>query len=284
MSRIEVLNVDDKLTQFKTICEVLSTTTKATELSADFASWQERINKAQGWSSHGPEKRKKLVQCLAAADPVARVLFDDIDKHKMKEDKTEYVLHGSSLPAMQKLADALDVYHKPAGSGGGGIDLNPHSYVSGESIETEAAGATPKIVALSAIEKAKQEVLSKEYAELRDILSALAKSEYYNELNVFDDSLRLNQHYDSIHSSSSLPVYDRNHFQSLNSGEYHDVSGSSMLIGGVVGASAVVVIMLIFCVGLACGMLIYWGLSQKKALDEKRKRKEMRWIDNDDEV
>eukprot|EP01083_Nonionella_stella_P178146 628483_1 len=255
MSRIEVLNVDDKLTQFKTICEVLSTTTKATELSADFASWQERINKAQGWSSHGPEKRKKLVQCLAAADPVARVLFDDIDKHKMKEDKTEYVLHGSSLPAMQKLADALDVYHKPAGSGGGGIDLNPHSYVSGESIETEAAGATPKIVALSAIEKAKQEVLSKEYAELRDILSALAKSEYYNELNVFDDS-----------------------------GEYHDVSGSSMLIGGVVGASAVVVIMLIFCVGLACGMLIYWGLSQKKALDEKRKRKEMRWIDNDDEV
>eukprot|EP01083_Nonionella_stella_P317485 1156285_1 len=45
------------------------------------------------------------------------------------------------------------------------------------------------------------------------------------------------------------------------SGEYTDVSrsGSSLLIGGVFGASAVVIIMLIFCLGLAFGMIIYWG-------------------------
>eukprot|EP01083_Nonionella_stella_P080433 221078_1 len=67
--------------------------------------------------------------------------------------------------------------------------------------------------------------------------------------------------------------------------EYNDAfgSGSSLLIGGVVGASSVVIVMLIFCIGLAFGMVIYWGYSQKRALDVKRKKVEMRnWI-NDDE-
>eukprot|EP01083_Nonionella_stella_P215584 775792_1 len=59
-------------------------------------------------------------------------------------------------------------------------------------------------------------------------------------------------------------------------------SSSSMLIGGVVGASAVVVIMLIFCIGLAFGIVIYWGYSQKRTLDVKRRKDEMRWIDDED--
>eukprot|EP01083_Nonionella_stella_P035621 97165_1 len=68
--------------------------------------------------------------------------------------------------------------------------------------------------------------------------------------------------------------------------QYDDVSesGSSLLIGGVAGASAVVIIMLIFCLGLAFGMIIYWGCSQKRALDVQRKKGEMRnWIDDDED-
>eukprot|EP01083_Nonionella_stella_P186833 685176_1 len=74
------------------------------------------------------------------------------------------------------------------------------------------------------------------------------------------------------------------HYEPVIGGEYDDVlgSGSPLLIGGVVGASAVVIIMLIFCLGLAFGMIIYWGYSQKRALDVKRKKEEMRdWIDNE---
>eukprot|EP01083_Nonionella_stella_P283494 965013_1 len=77
---------------------------------------------------------------------------------------------------------------------------------------------------------------------------------------------------------------DRNHFNPLISGEYNDASGSesSLFIGGVVGASSVIIIMLIFCLGLGFGMVIYWGYSQKKELDVKRKKEEMRdWIDKD---
>eukprot|EP01083_Nonionella_stella_P239848 839069_1 len=69
---------------------------------------------------------------------------------------------------------------------------------------------------------------------------------------------------------------DLNHYNPLISGEYNDASGSesSLLIGGVVGASAVVIIMLIFCLGLAFGMVIYWGYSQKRSLDVKRSKDE----------
>eukprot|EP01083_Nonionella_stella_P216310 777724_1 len=110
-------------------------------------------------------------------------------------------------------------------------------------------------------------------------MSAKAKSDYYNEFNVFDDSLRYQ--YQGIDSAHSLPFHGRNHYHPLISGEYNDASGSesSLLIGGVFGASAVVVIMMIFCIGLACGMLTYWGYSQKKALEE-RKKEDWRQSDN----
>eukprot|EP01083_Nonionella_stella_P099042 278550_1 len=72
-----------------------------------------------------------------------------------------------------------------------------------------------------------------------------------------------------------------NHYHPLIS-EYNGVSGSgSLLIGGVIGASTVVIIVLIFCLGLSFGMLVYWGYTQKKELEEKRKNTEMRWMNGD---
>eukprot|EP01083_Nonionella_stella_P223597 796720_1 len=69
-------------------------------------------------------------------------------------------------------------------------------------------------------------------------------------------------------------------FDPLFSDHHSDVSrsDSSLLIGGAVGASAIVIIVLIFCLGLAFGMIVYWGYSQKRTLDVKRKKEEMRWI------
>eukprot|EP01083_Nonionella_stella_P232542 820187_1 len=58
-------------------------------------------------------------------------------------------------------------------------------------------------------------------------------------------------------------------------------SGSSLLIGGLVGASSVIIIVLIFCLGLAFGMVIYWGYSQKRALVKKRTKEAMRCIDDE---
>eukprot|EP01083_Nonionella_stella_P022604 62516_1 len=88
------------------------------------------------------------------------------------------------------------------------------------------------------------------------------------------------------YSAHSLPLVDHNHYEPLIRGEYNDVSGSesSLLIGGVVGASSVIIIVLIFCLGLAFGMVIYWGYSQKRALERKREKGEMRnWIDDDED-
>eukprot|EP01083_Nonionella_stella_P185843 678823_1 len=92
---------------------------------------------------------------------------------------------------------------------------------------------------------------------------------------------------DGIYAHHSLHVDDPNHFHSLISGKYNDDvsgSGSYYLIGGVVGASSVIIIMLIFCLGLTFGMIIYWGYSQKRALDVKRNKGEMRnWIDDNED-
>eukprot|EP01083_Nonionella_stella_P035622 97169_1 len=88
-----------------------------------------------------------------------------------------------------------------------------------------------------------------------------------------------------VYTGHSLRFDEANHYQPIR-GEYNEVSGSGspLLIGGVVGASAVVIIMLIFCLGLAFGMIIYWGYSQKRALDVKRNKGEMRnWIDDDED-
>eukprot|EP01083_Nonionella_stella_P300689 1027919_1 len=109
-----------------------------------------------------------------------------------------------------------------------------------------------------------------------------AQSGSYNELDLFDDSFDY-QYHDRIGSGRSLPFDDLNRYQPLISEEYNDVSGSGspLLIGGVVGASAVVIIMLIFCLGLAFGMVICWGCSQQRALDVKREKEEMHWIDDE---
>eukprot|EP01083_Nonionella_stella_P175478 611190_1 len=119
-----------------------------------------------------------------------------------------------------------------------------------------------------------ENIFSPPYSDCPDV--SKSKTDYYDELNVFD-SFRYPHH-----SHHSLSFDGRN--QPLIHGEYNDVSGSgsSLLIGGVVGASAVVIIVLIFCLGLAFGMAIYWGYSQKRALNVQRKKGEMRnWIDNE---
>eukprot|EP01083_Nonionella_stella_P027084 74506_1 len=73
------------------------------------------------------------------------------------------------------------------------------------------------------------------------------------------------------------------HNKPLIRGQYHDASGSesSLVIGGVVGASSVVIIMLIFCLGLAFGMLIYCGYSQKRELERKGRKEAMHWIEDE---
>eukprot|EP01083_Nonionella_stella_P232544 820190_1 len=111
-----------------------------------------------------------------------------------------------------------------------------------------------------------------------------AHSSYYNNFDYRSLYDYNNDPHEDIHLVHSLPFYDHRH--PLIGGEDNGVSesGSSLLIGGVVGASAVVIIMLIFCLGLAFGMIIYWGYSQKRALNVKRKKREMRnWIDDDED-
>eukprot|EP01083_Nonionella_stella_P070101 187366_1 len=108
----------------------------------------------------------------------------------------------------------------------------------------------------------------------------------------FDDGHYLRSYdedaYTIPHSGHFLRYDDHNHYEPLIGGEYNAIdasgSGSSFLIGGLVGASSVVIIVLIFCLGLAFGMAIYWGYSQKRALNVQRKKGEMRnWIDDDED-
>eukprot|EP01083_Nonionella_stella_P069729 186088_1 len=146
---------------------------------------------------------------------------------------------------------------------------------------TEAGpwGLAAKHIESTSLESWMGEVLGPWEEWEKEHLSALSASEatsgYYNELNEFGDSFRYPHHFE-IHSAHSLPFDDRSHYQQRIGGEYagDDVSGSGspLLIGGVVGASAVVIIMLIFCLGLAFGMIIYWGYSQKRALDAQKKK------------
>eukprot|EP01084_Bolivina_argentea_P108257 193465_1 len=108
----------------------------------------------------------------------------------------------------------------------------------------------------------------------------------YDDFDYNDKEAYLRDHYQENAFNSlddALSFAERSHDRPLIGDEYNDISGSgsSLLIGGVVGASAVVIIVLIFCLGLAFGMLIYWGYSKKKALEVKRKE-QMHWIDDDD--
>eukprot|EP01083_Nonionella_stella_P124603 376379_1 len=101
----------------------------------------------------------------------------------------------------------------------------------------------------------------------------LSESSHRQYINVFEDYAPISEWNDK---------YD--HYDgSLINGQYNDVSGSrsSLLIGGVVGASSVIIIMLIFCIGLAFGMLIYCGYSQERALERKRTKEAMHWIEDE---
>eukprot|EP01083_Nonionella_stella_P147842 467072_1 len=71
---------------------------------------------------------------------------------------------------------------------------------------------------------------------------------------------------DSCASSAHSMFYDD--YVPISENEYQ---GSPALIGGVIGASAIVAIMLVFCIGLACGMISYWRFTQKKTLEERMK-------------
>eukprot|EP01083_Nonionella_stella_P050904 135249_1 len=142
-------------------------------------------------------------------------------------------------------------------------------------------------IATKDAEPYKDNVYVKELMALAAKSRPKAQTEYYNQ---FDDSFDYRYHdIDGIHSarahSHSLQFDGHNHYrhnQQLISGEHNDLSGSPLLIGGIVGASSIVIIMLIFCLGLAFGMVIYWGFAQKRALKMKRKKEEMRWMDDED--
>eukprot|EP01083_Nonionella_stella_P082938 229131_1 len=54
----------------------------------------------------------------------------------------------------------------------------------------------------------------------------------------------------------------------------------------MIGGFACAIIVVVFCVGIAFGVVINWGYTQKKVLDQQKKRKQMHWLDdqNNDEV
>eukprot|EP01083_Nonionella_stella_P035625 97179_1 len=89
---------------------------------------------------------------------------------------------------------------------------------------------------------------------LQNIETAKAKA--------FDDSFDY-QYYDNVQAEHSLPV----------SGDYNDYLNS-----GVLGGAAIVVIFVVFCLGLAFGMVFCWGYTHKKALDEQKRKEKMQWM------
>eukprot|EP01083_Nonionella_stella_P160986 526755_1 len=54
----------------------------------------------------------------------------------------------------------------------------------------------------------------------------------------------------------------------------------------MIGGFGCTIIVVVFCVGIVFGVAINWGYTQKTALNQQRKRKKMRWLDdqNNDEV
>eukprot|EP01083_Nonionella_stella_P255836 877575_1 len=94
-----------------------------------------------------------------------------------------------------------------------------------------------------------------------------------------EHQLTHSDHSHELNGFHSLRIADHKHYQPLIRGEYVDTdasgSGSSLIIGGVVGASATVIIVLVFCLGLAFGMIIYGGYSRKRALDVKRRNTQL---------
>eukprot|EP01083_Nonionella_stella_P150998 482001_1 len=241
-----------------------------------FTAWSNRAFKASEWSSE--KRQEQLINCLAAADPAAARFFTEV-KQKSKDERRLPLLAAKDyqvnpkLDMMKKLAGDLDAKWSHADLS----DSKKYHALSAEEQEERV-----RLTSKSLKDAAPGGGSEVEYfgSPPEQDLSASA-SAHLSEFNVFDDSFRY-QHYDGTQSYSSQPFYDRNQYP----GEYNDASGSGspMLIGGVVGASAVAVIILIFCIGLACGIVIYWGFTQKMALNEKKEKEEMSWIDNDNEV
>eukprot|EP01083_Nonionella_stella_P184742 671837_1 len=240
-----------------------------------FTAWSNRAFKASEWSS---EKRQgQLINCLVAADPAAAKFFTEV-KQKSKDERRLPLLAAKDyqvnpkLDMMKKLAGDLDAPWSHA-------DLSRSSKYHALSAEEQEERV--RLTSKSLKGAAPGSDSGVEYFGSSPDPSASASTSHLSEFNVFDDSFRY-QLYDGTQSYSSQSFYDRNQYP----GEYNDVSGSGspMLIGGVVGASAVAVIILIFCIGLACGVVIYWGFTQKMALNEKKEKEEMSWVDNDNEV
>eukprot|EP01083_Nonionella_stella_P105980 305196_1 len=88
-------------------------------------------------------------------------------------------------------------------------------------------------------------------------------------------------HHDDIHSAHSFQFDDPNHYDPLIGEQYNNIprSGSPLLVGGVVGASAIIAILMIFCLDLACGMILYLRCTRKKASNPKRTEKGMVFIE-----
>eukprot|EP01083_Nonionella_stella_P000901 2569_1 len=59
-----------------------------------------------------------------------------------------------------------------------------------------------------------------------------------------------------------LPVIEE-----VNSGGAYE---KDLVLGGVIGSSAVIVVMLVFYIGFTFGLVVYWGYIQKKALDASK--------------
>eukprot|EP01083_Nonionella_stella_P140863 432900_1 len=95
--------------------------------------------------------------------------------------------------------------------------------------------------------------------------SALSHSGYYNNLDyrsLFDDSAPPIHHYEN--GLQLAQVHSNQHYED---GEYYN----GLILGGVIGGGSIVAILVVFCVGLAFGMLICFGYQQKKALEERKK-------------
>eukprot|EP01083_Nonionella_stella_P280196 953082_1 len=100
-----------------------------------------------------------------------------------------------------------------------------------------------------------------------------AHSGYYNSL--FDDSAHIliphNHHYEN--GLQLAQVHSNEHYG--QDGEYYN----GLILGGVIGSGSIVAILVVFCIGLAFGMVICFGYQQKRALEE-RKKEDWRQDDN----
>eukprot|EP01083_Nonionella_stella_P159618 520841_1 len=93
----------------------------------------------------------------------------------------------------------------------------------------------------------------------------MARSDYYNNLDyqsLFDDSAPPIHHYES--GLQLAQVHSNDHYDL--DGEYYN----GLLLGGVIGGGSVVMILVIFCIGVAFGMVICFGYQTKKELEERK--------------